>query len=110
MKNNANPIQTIGLAMRAGKLATGDEAVLKAVRSKTAKLVLLATDASDNARKKYKDKCSFYDVPVLEQLTREQLGQGIGKPERVVIAVTDDGFAELIRKGLRITAEVKSIE
>lgn len=41
----------LGLAMRAGKIVTGDEAVLKAVRSSEAKLVVLAGDASDNTQK-----------------------------------------------------------
>lgn len=40
------------MAMRAGKLVTGDETVLKAVRSGKAKLVLVAGDASDNTKKK----------------------------------------------------------
>ena len=46
----------LGLAMRAGKIVTGDEAVLKAVRSSEAKLVVLAGDASDNTQKKFRDK------------------------------------------------------
>lgn len=41
----------LGLAMRAGKIVTGDEAVLKAVRSSEARLVVLAGDASDNTQK-----------------------------------------------------------
>lgn len=88
----------LGLAMRAGKLATGDTAVLDAVRSQEAKLVILATDASENTRKKFSDKCSHYQVPVIVHGTRDLLGAGIGKAERVVIAVTDSGFADMLQK------------
>ncbi|GJM71412.1 hypothetical protein HMSSN036_36280 [Paenibacillus macerans] len=41
----------LGLAMRAGKLVTGDEVVLKAIRSAEAKLVIVAGDASANTQR-----------------------------------------------------------
>lgn len=97
---NPKFFSNLGLAMRAGKLATGDSGVLDAIRSQEAKLVLLAEDASENAKKKYRDKCTSYEVPIMEYGTREQLGSGIGKAERVVIAVTDAGFAQLLTKSL----------
>ena len=90
----------LGLAMRAGKLATGEEAVLQAIRSGQAVKVLIAEDASENARKKYRDKCAFYQVPLSEPLNRHELGRAIGKAERVAVAVTDPGFAGLIDKVL----------
>ena len=89
---------TLGLAMRAGKLVSGDEAVMKAIRSGQAKLVMIAVDAAQNARKKMNDKCKNYQIPIVEYGTREQLGGSIGKKERVVIAITDEGFAGLLTK------------
>jgi ribosomal protein L7Ae-like RNA K-turn-binding protein len=90
----------LGLAMRAGKLVTGDEGVLAAIRSGQAVMVWIAEDASANAKKKYQDKCHSYHVPLMERLNRQELGACIGKPERVVVAVTDKGFAEMINKVL----------
>ncbi|MFC0214381.1 YlxQ family RNA-binding protein [Paenibacillus chartarius] len=87
----------LGLAMRAGKLVTGDETVLKAVRSGNAKLVIMATDASGNMQKKYRDKCGSYQVPLLEFGSRAELGSSIGKDERVLLAVTDEGFARMLQ-------------
>jgi len=86
----------LGLSMRAGKLATGDEGVMKSLRSGKAKLVILAEDASANTRKKYRDKCSYYGVPLLEAGTRSELGASIGKAERVVLSVCDAGFARMM--------------
>lgn len=88
----------LGLSMRAGKLAMGDEGVLKSIRSGEAKLVIVAEDASENTKKKYKDKCHSYRVPLMECCNRTELGRSIGKEERVIIAVTDSGLAKLIRK------------
>jgi ribosomal protein L7Ae-like RNA K-turn-binding protein len=100
----------LGLAMRAGKLVTGDESVLKSVRAGGAKLVVMATDASANMQKKYRDKCGSYQVPLLEFGSRAELGASIGKEERVLIAVTDAGFARMLRNCQANFAEVKDIE
>jgi len=103
-------LQAVGLAMRAGALALGEEGVLKAVRSGKAKLVLLASDASVNTAKKAEDKCRYYKVPIVREFSRAQLGAGTGKGERVLLAVTDDGLASLVKRQLENSAEVTGIE
>lgn len=100
----------LGLAMRAGKLVSGEEIVLKAIRSGEAKLVLLAGDASENTGKKFADKCSSYKIPLLIGYTRFELGAAVGKPERVVFAVTDRGFADMLQVGWVHHSEVENIE
>jgi|HigsolmetaAR203D_1030402.scaffolds.fasta_scaffold00030_21 ribosomal protein L7Ae-like RNA K-turn-binding protein len=93
-------LQLLGLAQRAGKLVSGDEGVLAAVRGGKARLVIIARDASPGAVKKYSDKCRHYGVTMVQAADRQQLGRSIGKPERVAIALLDDGFAGLVRKAL----------
>ena len=51
---NKQVASLLGLAMRARKLATGESA-LKAIQSQQARLVLIASDASDYTKKKYID-------------------------------------------------------
>jgi ribosomal protein L7Ae-like RNA K-turn-binding protein len=96
-------LQLLGLAMRARKVVTGTDAVLRAIRSGEAKMVLLAEDASPGAVKKVRDKCTYYSVPVIRYGTRKALGNAVGKPERVVVAVTDQGFARTMRKWVRVS-------
>ncbi|GIN18909.1 MAG TPA: hypothetical protein DEO65_11425 [Bacillus bacterium] len=84
----------LGLANRARKVVSGEEPVIKEVRSGGAMLVILAKDASKNTSKKVQDKCMYYDVPVVFAETREMLGQAIGKDARVVVAIVEAGFAE----------------
>ncbi|THF81225.1 L7Ae/L30e/S12e/Gadd45 family ribosomal protein [Cohnella fermenti] len=103
-------LSRLGLAMRAGKLVSGEEIVLKAIRSGEARLVLLAGDASDNTKKKVADKCESYKVELLIGFTRFELGGAVGKPERVLFAVTDKGFADMIRSGWVQHSEVENIE
>lgn len=99
-------LSNLGLAMRAGQLTTGEEGVLSAVRSGSAKLVIVAEDASHNTFKRMSDKCKHYNIPIVQCFTREQLGESVGQSHRVIIAVCDQGFAKLIMKALEKQMEV----
>lgn len=83
----------LGLARRAGKVVSGEETVLRAIREQKARVVIMSADASDRTKKTVNDKCNFYKVPIFEASERVTLGQAIGQPPRVLIAVTDSGFA-----------------
>ena len=96
--NHSKVQQFLGLAQRAGKLITGEELVVKAVRAKQVHLVILAGDASENTRKKLTDKSRTYSVPIRMFADRYRLGQYIGKEQRVVIGVKDHGFARELMK------------
>ncbi len=85
--------QMLGMAARARLLITGEELVLRDVRSGTARLVIVAGDASDNTLKKINDKCTTYNVEKHVFGTRDEIGHAIGKESRVVLAITDAGFA-----------------
>ncbi|MGC3347912.1 L7Ae/L30e/S12e/Gadd45 family ribosomal protein, partial [Enterococcus faecium] len=54
--NRQKAMNLIGLAMRAGKQITGEELTIAEIRKLKAKLVFVATDASENTRKKIIDK------------------------------------------------------
>ncbi len=88
----------LSLAMRAGKLSPGEGKAEDAVRGSKAKLILLAKDASDNTRKKFSDMGTFHKVPVLKIEDRFRMGGAIGRDFAVVIAVTDNNFAEQLLK------------
>ena len=85
-----------GLCMRSGNLVSGEEQTLKAVRNGSAKLVVLATDASAQTKKRFHDKCSYYGVKYVEFRSMEALGKALGKEKRAVLAVTEEGFAKKI--------------
>ncbi|MET0787291.1 MAG: YlxQ family RNA-binding protein [Paenisporosarcina sp.] len=94
MKPEQAVLQLLGLATRARRITTGEELVVKDVRSNRAKLVIISTDASDNTSKKLKDKCTSYNVELHEFGDRYDLGHATGKEARVVLAITDAGFAK----------------
>jgi ribosomal protein L7Ae-like RNA K-turn-binding protein len=92
--NNKQWASFLGLANRARKITSGEELVVKEIRSGRAQLVLLSEDASVNTTKKIEDKCASFHVPLRKVSDRYTLGQAIGKDSRVVVAVTDQGFAK----------------
>lgn len=94
-------LQLLGLAMRAGKVVSGEEMVIEQVRTGRAEMVLLALDAAKNSEKKIMDKCMSYKVPLHRYGTRYDLGKAIGKGERVVLAIIDPGFARSLEKLLQ---------
>ena len=90
----------IGLSMKAGKIASGEFAVEKAVKQGTAHLVILAEDASGNTEKKFRNMCSYYRVPLVRFLDKESLGAAIGRDYRACAAVLEEHLAEEIRQRL----------
>ncbi|WP_127848088.1 YlxQ-related RNA-binding protein [Lacticaseibacillus hulanensis] len=97
MTDNTKLMNLIGLAQRAGKLETGTDFTVKAITNGHARLVILASDASDNLTKKITDKAAFYHATVITPLTEEEISIAIGH-KRTVIAILDAGFAKAIAK------------
>ena len=93
-------LSLLGLAFRSGNLVSGEFAAREAVRKKTAALIIVANDASDNTKKMFENQCKHYQVPFYCWGLKEELGHAIGKEFRASIAVTDQGFAEALLKQL----------
>lgn len=91
-------LSLIGLATKAGRIASGEFQTEAAVKDGTAQLVLVAEDASDNTKKLFRDKCSFYRIPFCVIGSKEELGAATGKEYRASIAILDEGFANAVQK------------
>ena len=85
----------LGLCMRAGKLLSGEKAVIQAVRAGGACAVVLDRAAAKNATKAVTDACAWHEVPLV-LAPENELGYAIGKPGRMVAAITDPSFADRI--------------
>ncbi|MBE5860509.1 MAG: 50S ribosomal protein L7ae [Butyrivibrio sp.] len=92
----------LGLCQKAGKLVSGEFSVENAIKSGTALVVLISLDASENTKKKFHDKCDFYNVKVADFGSKEKLGHAIGKEVRTSVAVTDAGFAKSLCEKLEL--------
>lgn len=101
MRNN-RVISLIGLSMKAGKIASGEFATEKAVKTMKACLVIVSIEASENTKKQFRNMCSYYQVPYAEYGGKEELGRAIGKEFRASLAVTDENLAKALIKLLNV--------
>lgn len=90
----------LGLAARGRNVVSGELQTLNAVKDGSAMLVIVAEDASENTKKQFVDKCSFYEVPLRVYGSREALGRAIGKEMRSSLAVIDTGLARSVMRYL----------
>ena len=88
----------LGLAKRAGMIASGESRCKESVRFGSACLVIIAADTGVNTRKSITDSCKYYEVPYYELGTMVDNGHAIGTKFNAVMAVTDPGFAKSIEK------------
>ncbi len=86
----------LGIAMKGRKVVSGEHQTLEAVKKGSAMLVIVSEDASDNTKKLFSDKCSFYKVPVFRYGTKAELGRAIGKEMRSSVCVCDAGLADAV--------------
>ncbi len=91
-------LRLLSVMQLAGKLQSGEFQTENAIKSGKAFYVIVAENASDNTKKLFHDKCSYYNVPIVTFCTKDRLGHAIGKEERSSIAIVDEGFAKSFQK------------
>ena len=96
MANNKQAF-ALGLAQKAGKIVFGDFAVKGALKSGTVKLLVVAMDTAPNSKKELCYLAAQAGVPVVELLTRWELGSAMGKGQRAAAAITDSNFASMLQ-------------
>ena len=95
---SSKALSLVSLATKAGKTASGEFCTEKEVKTGMAELVIVA--ASANTKKKFKNMCDFYEVPIYFYGDKDTLGHAMGKEFRATLAVTDAEFAKGIKKHL----------
>ena len=99
MNSNDRILSLLGLSLRGGNLAVGEEPVDAAARAKDARLLLLAADSADNTRRRCEHmalagSCLWVRLPC----TKEQMGRALGRNSVALAAVTDIGLASALAK------------
>ena len=96
-----NILSLLGLALRGGRLVMGEEPVEGVARARDARVLLLASDAADNTRRRIEHfadegQCMWLRVP----FTKEELGRALGRTSVAVAAITDIGLAAAVARRL----------
>ena len=88
----------LSLCQRAGRLVSGELPCENAVKSGKAKLLIIAEDASANTKKKFENAAFAHKTECVVMGNKIELGQTIGKDMRSSVAITDEGFAQQLKK------------
>lgn len=107
---NNHILSLIGLATRAGKTVSGEYSTEKSIKSGKATLAVIAEDASENTKKKFRNMCSYYHVPCYFLSDKESLGSCMGKEFRASLALEDENFSKAIRKEMERAHPAQVIE
>ena len=94
-------LSMLGLAAKAGNIASGEFSTEKSVKEGKAYLVIVAGDASDNTKKHFRDMTTFYEVPMFVYAEKETLGHAIGKEFRASVAINNENFASNIENKIK---------
>jgi ribosomal protein L7Ae-like RNA K-turn-binding protein len=98
MSDESRVLSLLSLSTKAGCLRTGETAAEQLLQKGQAELLIIASDASGNTKKKFINKCFYYKKPVLVYGESAVLSKSTGKQNRMVFVVTEPHFAERLQK------------
>lgn len=84
----------LGLTKRSGNILEGYSKCDEQRNRKRIYLFIISNDASNTTRKKFINHCTTKKINVIEDFTKEELGESIGRDEVKVIAVLDKNMAD----------------
>jgi ribosomal protein L7Ae-like RNA K-turn-binding protein len=94
----------LGIAKKAGRVIAGTNLVTDSIRSgsvsKCPHAVFLASDVSENTRKRITNCCTYYEVSLYNiPMTIAEIGDAIGKSGSVsAVGITDAGLCDALVK------------
>jgi ribosomal protein L7Ae-like RNA K-turn-binding protein len=98
----SNVLGTLGICLKAKKLAAGADAVSDFFQMGHARLILLSQDAGQSIRRKaafLESKSPAVAVSVIP-CTKEEMGQALGKKTCSICCISDAGFAASVSQRL----------
>ena len=88
----------IGLAARARKVCFGADSVELQIKKKKVYLIIVAKDASNRTKDKFRNISDEYDIPIIIEGEIEILSKAIGKSNKAIIGIEDINLANEIQK------------
>lgn len=97
----SNILSLLGLSLRGGRLAVGEEPAEAAARARDARVLLLAADAAEGTRRRCehfaaRGDCLWLRLP----FTKAELGRALGRTSVAIAALTDVGLADALLRRL----------
>ncbi len=94
----------LGFAARARRLRVGPDAVIRAIRSAEAAVVVIAGDAPESVYRRLSRLAVAKRLPHVRALDGDCLGKALGRQRVVALALTDESLGKRV---LELAAEVE---
>ena len=93
-------LNTLGLCACARKISYG-ETLLKDIKNKKVYFVVVASDASDNSKKKIIDKCNYYNCKYAVCLDKDSITKSIGRVDLVsAVGIKDYNLVKKLKENI----------
>ena len=100
----------IALARKAGRVELGEEPAGAAARAQHARLILVASDASDHTWRRAKSFVAGTDQQCVRvPYTKDEMGQSVGRTSLALAAITDPALALAFMKALDQPEKYKEV-
>ena len=96
----------LGIIKRSGNLIEGYSKCNEQRNRQRLYLFIISPDASESTQKKFVKHCESNDIPYINDLSKTELGDALGRPEVMILGVVDSNMA---KKLLTIYQEEKSM-
>ena len=105
----------LALARKAGRVELGEEPAGAAARAQKARLIIVASDATDHTwRRAQSFVAGTQQICLMVPYTKDELGQAIGRTALALAAFTDPalalGFVKALGQPERYKAELESLD
>lgn len=91
-------ISMLGMSYQAKKIITGEDALRRSIRENKVKLLIIASDASDNTKKRLINSAKHYGVNYYIFSTKHELSICLGGKTRSAIGILDKNFTNILDK------------
>ena len=100
----------LALARKAGRIELGEEPVGACARAQKARLVVVASDATDHTWRRAKSFVAGTQQQCIRlAYTKDELGQAVGRTELALAAITDPAMALAFVKALGSDEKYKDV-
>ena len=97
----SNALRYLGIARMSGNLEIGEDNAKTLVKAGRARLLLVASDSSDAAKRRADGYVFGFSTPLIEvPYTKAEISQEVGKPGCSMVAIRDLGLADGFVKAL----------
>lgn len=90
----------LGFAAKSKNIKAGEQAVLASLKRKQAYLLIIASDASESAIKRWVKTANLFEIPYSIWGEQVNLGNSIGQSPKTIVSITDENFYKTIKNNL----------